>query len=610
MAAEGQGSELIQVVALLAAGVVAVPLFKWLGLGSVLGYLTAGLIIGPYGLKLFTDPQAILHIAELGVVMFLFVIGLEMQPSRLWSLRGNIFGLGVAQVAVCGAMLTGVGIAAGFPPVIALIAAMGFVLTSTAIVMQILEERGITSTERGQRMISILLLEDLAIVPLLALVALLSPGASAAGGGLHWQNIAIAAGSLAALVIAGRFLLNPMFRLLADAHAREVLTAAALLVVLGSALAMQIGGLSMAMGAFLAGVLLSESTFRHQLEADIEPFRGILLGLFFLSVGMALDLSVMATEWRIILLAVVAYMLVKAIGIYIVARLFKAAHRESIYRAAIFAQGGEFAFVLYAAAAAAGIFDARINAILTATIIISMALTPIGLIILRRLVPIPVQQSMDGVQEASHLAGSVLIIGFGRFGQVVSQSFLARGCDIAIIDTDTEMIRSAADFGFKIYYGDGTRLDVLRASGAANARMIAVCVDNRQTANKILELAKAEFPLAQTLVRSYDREHALELIQAGVDYQIRETFESAMKFGEEALRRLEVPEEELAEIMQRLRERDAERVSLEIAGGLMAGRALIQGNAPRPTPFTPPRRAARPLSEETATVAASKPETG
>ncbi len=610
MAAEGQGSELIQVVALLAAGVVAVPLFKWLGLGSVLGYLTAGLIIGPYGLKLFTDPQAILHIAELGVVMFLFVIGLEMQPSRLWSLRGNIFGLGVAQVAVCGAMLTGVGIAAGFPPVIALIAAMGFVLTSTAIVMQILEERGITSTERGQRMISILLLEDLAIVPLLALVALLSPGASAAGGGLHWQNIAIAAGSLAALVIAGRFLLNPMFRLLADAHAREVLTAAALLVVLGSALAMQIGGLSMAMGAFLAGVLLSESTFRHQLEADIEPFRGILLGLFFLSVGMALDLSVMATEWRIILLAVFAYMLVKAIGIYIVARLFKAAHRESIYRAAIFAQGGEFAFVLYAAAAAAGIFDARINAILTATIIISMALTPIGLIILRRLVPIPVQQSMDGVQEASHLAGSVLIIGFGRFGQVVSQSFLARGCDIAIIDTDTDMIRSAADFGFKIYYGDGTRLDVLRASGAANARMIAVCVDNRQTANKILELAKAEFPLAQTLVRSYDREHALELIQAGVDYQIRETFESAMKFGEEALRRLEVPEEELAEIMQRLRERDAERVSLEIAGGLMAGRALIQGNAPRPTPFTPPRRAARPLSEETATVAASKPETG
>jgi glutathione-regulated potassium-efflux system protein KefB len=371
---------------------------------------------------------------------------------------------------------------------------------------------------------------------------------------------------------------------------------------------MQLGGLSMAMGAFLAGVLLSESVFRHQLEADIEPFRGILLGLFFLSVGMSLDLSVMAGNWQIILAAVLGYMLTKAAGIYAVARLFRASNRESIYRAAIFAQGGEFAFVLYAAALSAGIFDGRINAILTATIIISMALTPIGLMIVRRIVPAPVQQSMEGVEEANNLAGSVLIIGFGRFGQVVSQSFLARGCDIAIIDTDTEMIRAAADFGFKIYYGDGTRLDVLRTSGAGSAKMIAVCVDNRQTANRILELAKAEFPLAQTLVRSYDREHALELIHAGVDFQIRETFESAMKFGEEALRRLEVPEEELAEIMQRLRERDAERVSLEIAGGLMAGRVLMQGNVPRPTPFTEPRRAARPLSEETAVVAASKSE--
>lgn len=606
MTAEPQSTELIQVVALLAAGVVAVPIFKRLGLGSVLGYLTAGLIIGPYGLRLITDAQAILHIAELGVVMFLFVIGLEMQPSRLWSLRRDIFGLGAAQVLVCGAMLTGLGLAAGLAPAVAFIAAMGFVLTSTAVVMQILEERGITSTERGQRMVSILLLEDLAIVPLLAIVALLAPGASVVNGGIHWQNIAIAAGSLAGLLVAGRFLLNPLFRLLADAHAREVLTAAALLVVLGSALAMQLGGLSMAMGAFLAGVLLSESVFRHQLEADIEPFRGILLGLFFLSVGMSLDLSVMATNWQIILAAVSGYMLTKAAGIYLVGRLFRASNRESIYRAALFAQGGEFAFVLYAAALVAGVFDARVNAILTATVIISMALTPIGLIVVRWLVPAPVQQSMDGVEEANHLAAKVLIIGFGRFGQVVSQSFLARGCDIAIIDTDTDMIRAAADFGFKIYYGDGTRLDVLRASGAATARMIAVCVNDRKSTNRIVELVKAEFPLAQTLVRSYDREHALELIHAGVDFQIRETFESAMRFGEEALRRLDVPEEELADIMQRLRERDAERVSLEIAGGLMAGRTLIQGNVPRPTPFTQPSRAARPLSEETAAVAASK----
>jgi glutathione-regulated potassium-efflux system protein KefB len=604
MAAEGQSSELVQAVALLAAGVVAVPLFKKLGLGSVLGYLTAGLLIGPYGLRLFSDPQSILHVAELGVVMFLFVIGLEMQPSRLWALRREIFGLGVAQVALCGALLTGLGILAGLTPVVAFFAAMGFVLTSTAVVIQILDERGDTSTPQGQRMVSILLLEDLAIVPLLALVVLLSPRA-AAEGGVHWTNIAIAFGSLAALILAGRYLLNPMFRIIASTNAREILTAAALLVVLGSALAMQLGGLSMAMGAFLAGVLLSESTFRHQLETDIEPFRGILLGLFFLSVGMSLDLGVMAANWQLVALGVLGYMLTKALGIYAVARLFRAPHAEALYRTFLFAQGGEFAFVLYAAAAAAGIFDARINATLTATVILSMALTPFAIAAMRWLLP-EKPQSFDGVERAKDLAGNILIIGFGRFGQVASQWFLARGCDIAIIDTDTEMIRSAADFGFKIYYGDGTRLDVLRTSGAGEARMVAVCIDDREAANRIVELVKAEFPQAKILVRAYDREHALELIHAGVDYYIRELFESSMRFGEEALRRLDVPEEELTEIAERLRQRDAERVSLEVAGGLMAGRVLIQGNAPRPTPYTQPKRPARPLSEETAAVASSR----
>ena len=294
----------------------------------MLGYLAAGLVIGPFGLQLFTNPQAILHVAELGVVMFLFVIGLEMQPSRLWSLRREIFGLGVAQVVVCGALLTGVGVLAGFPPVVAFVAAMGFVLTSTAIVMQILDERGDTATPQGQRMVSILLLEDLAIVPLLALVAFLAPGARKPRPAARWLAVGIALAAIAALLAAGRWLLNPMFRLLADAHAREVMTAAALLVVLGAALVMQLGGLSMAMGAFLAGVLLSESTFRHQLEADIEPFRGILLGLFFLGVGMSLDLAVIARDWPLILAGVLAFMVVKAAGIYVVARLFGPSHRE------------------------------------------------------------------------------------------------------------------------------------------------------------------------------------------------------------------------------------------------------------------------------------------
>ena len=579
----------MHVVALLGAAVIAVPLFKRAGLGSVLGYLAAGLVIGPFGLRLFTHPQAILHVAELGVVMFLFIIGLEMQPSRLWSLRREIFGLGVAQVAVCGALLTGVGMLAGFPPIVAFLAAMGFVLSSTAIVAQILDERGDTATQQGQRVVSILLLEDLAIVPLLALVAFLAPAAPQSTTSGRWLAIGTALAAIAVLLAAGRWLLNPMFRVLANAHAREVMTAAALLVVLGAALIMQLSGLSMAMGAFLAGVLLSESSFRHQLEIDIEPFRGILLGLFFLSVGMSLDLAVLARHWPLILAGVPAYMLVKSAGIYIVARLFRAPHREGVYRAALLAQGGEFAFVLYAAAAGVGLFDATTNAVLTATVIISMALTPLGVFALRWLLP-DAEQSMDGVETAEDLHGSALIIGFGRFGQVASQNLLARGINISIIDIDTEMIRSAAEFGFKVYYGDGCRLDMLHAAGAGEARAILVCVDKRDAADRAVEIIKHEFPLTKLLVRSYDREHSLKLVAAGVDVQIRETFESALKFGELALRELGVPEAEAAETARHIRERDAERFALEQTGGLLAGRDLLHGNAPRPVPFTKPRR--------------------
>jgi glutathione-regulated potassium-efflux system protein KefB len=466
---------------------------------------------------------------------------------------------------------------------------MGFVLSSTAIVAQILDERGDTATPAGQRVVSILLLEDLAIVPLLALVAFLAPGAPETTAGGRWLTIGIALAAIAALLAAGKWLLNPLFRILADAHAREVMTAAALLVVLGAALVMQVSGLSMAMGAFVAGVLLSESTFRHQLEADIEPFRGILLGLFFLGVGMSLDLAVIVQHWPLILAGVPAYMLVKSAGIYVVARLFKASHREGIYRATLLAQGGEFAFVLYAAAAEVGLFDATANAVLTATVIISMALTPLGVFALRWLLP-DAEQSMDGIDAADDLHGSALIIGFGRFGQVASQSLLARGLDISIIDIDTEMIRSAGEFGFKVYYGDGCRLDVLRAAGAGEARAILVCVDKRDAADRIVALVKTEFCLAKLLVRSYDREHSLKLVAAGVDVQIRETFESALKFGEMALRELGVPEDEAAETAEDIRLRDAERFALETTGGLLAGRDLLHGNVPKPVPFTKPKR--------------------
>ena len=302
------GVDLVQVVALLAAGVIAVPIFRRLGLGSVLGYLTAGLVIGPFGLGLVSDPQAILHAAELGVVLFLFIVGLEMEPARLWALRRQIFGLGAVQVAVCGVLLTGAGILLGFSPVISFVAGMGFVLTSTAIVMQLLQERGELAAPHGQQIVSVLLFEDLAIVPLLAVVVLLAPGAGDGDAGSRWISIGVAVIAVVTVVFAGRWVLNPVFKWLADSKAREVMTAAALLVVLGAALIMQLGGLSMAMGAFLAGVLLSTSVFKHQLEADVEPFRGILLGLFFLAVGMSLDLAIVAANWQIIALMVIVNM--------------------------------------------------------------------------------------------------------------------------------------------------------------------------------------------------------------------------------------------------------------------------------------------------------------
>ena len=326
MAIEHHGIDLLPIITLLAVAVIAAPLFKRLGLGAVLGYLAGGVAIGPFGLRVFTHPESILQVAELGVVMFLFIVGLEMQPSRLWGLRRQIFGLGLTQAIVCSLLLTTVGVATGFPVAASFVSGAGFVLTSTAIVMQLLEERRELNTQAGQRVVSILLLEDLMIVPLLALVAFLAPiapGSAAEDHRINWLQIGIGAGAIAGLLVAGRYLLNPLFGLLANARAREVMTAAALLVVLGSAYVMELGGLSAAMGAFLAGVLLSESTYRHQLEVDVEPFRGILLGLFFLAVGMSLDLAVVAKNWGTVLFYVAAYMAVKSLGIYIVARVFR-----------------------------------------------------------------------------------------------------------------------------------------------------------------------------------------------------------------------------------------------------------------------------------------------
>jgi len=579
------GVDLTSVVVLLAAAVVAVPLFRRAGLGSVLGYLAAGLVIGPYGLGFFDDPQSVIHVAELGVVLFLFIIGLEMQPSRLWSMRGEIFGLGLAQVVLAIAALIWVGITLGYPVTASFVAGTGFVLTSTAIVMQVLEERGQMGLPKGRRIIAILLLEDLAIVPLLALVAFLAPGGAEATLADRLTSVGLGLAAIAVLVVAGRYLLDPMFRLLARFGAREVMTAAALLVVLGAAVLMQAGGLSMAMGAFLAGVLLSESSFRHQLEADVEPFRGLLLGLFFVGVGMALDLEIIARNWTIIAISVPAFIILKMLVIYGVARATRAGHSEALERAVLMAQGGEFAFVLYATATQFGILEPEWNANLAAIIIVSMALTPLMLIAHDRFAPTKAP-SLDGVEAAHDLAARVLMIGFGRMGQIISQPLLQRGHSISIIDTDAQSIRDAGAYGFKVWYGDGTRLDILHAAGAASSSLVVVAIDNAEATTKIVELIKHQFPLVPVLARAHDRQHALALVKAGVDFQMRETFESALAMAGEALGKLGDSPEDVADLIASIRNRDMDRFALECVGGVEAGISLLLGNKDQPAPGT------------------------
>ena len=507
------------------------------------------------------------------------------------------------QIITCATALTGVGLLFGFPWQVAFIGAAGFVLTSTAIVMQLLGDRGDIAQPQGQKIVAILLFEDLLIVPLLAIVAFMAPNHVVESTSARLENIGIGLIAIAGLIAAGYWLLNPLFRLLAAAKAREVMTAAALLVVLGAALLMQVSGLSMAMGAFLAGVLLSESTFRHQIEADVEPFRGILLGLFFLGVGMSLDLSVVQQNWQLIISGVLALMSAKALMIYIVARVTRSSHTEALDRALLMAQGGEFAFVLFAAAVSAQVIDNTVKSNLTAIVVLSMVLTPILGIIFKRFTQTKGYLNLDDVSIAEGLSGSILMIGFGRFGQVTSQLLLARGVDVTIIDNDIDMIKNAEKFGFKIYYGDGGRLDILHASGAATAEAVVVCVDSKETTNRIVELVSHEFPLAKLLVRSYDREHSLYLVKHQVDYMIRETFESAIKFGEVILEQLGVGEDEVRMISNEIRDRDNERCETEIAADdVYAGVGLQYSHShPRPTaPLIQPKQIGRILNDEDA----------
>lgn len=588
-------------IILMGAAVVAVPLFRRFGLGSILGYLAAGVVLGPL-LRLFTDPEGILHFAELGVVLLLFVIGLELKPSRLWSMRKDIFGLGAAQVILSGFALAGLAMLFGFAWAPAVVIGFGLALSSTAIGLQILQERNERPTLHGQKSFAILLFQDLAIVPLIALVSILAPSSLSKGAeSIGLTDIGTMLGAVAIVVLAGRYLLNPLFRMLASADAREIMTAAALFIVLSAAMLMQWAGLSMAMGAFLAGVLLAESSFRHELEANIEPFRGLLLGLFFIAVGMSLNVDVILSSWYVVIAGAIILMLVKAAIIYGLLRITRTAHNDSVRVALLLPQSGEFGFVVFTQAASVFLISQNMASILTAMITLTMALTPLSLKLHRKLMTSP-EDEEEMYVDFDDAEANILMIGFSRFGHIAAQHLLAEGVDVTILDSSPARIRNAARFGFKVYYGDGRRLDVLRAAGAASAEVICVCVSGRDATDEIVSLVKSEFPLAKLFVRSYDRVHTLDLIERGVDYEIRETYESAMVFGTKTLEALGVAPERATEVADDVRRRDTERLAAQQVKGVYAGMDVLYGSTLEPEPLTAPKKTAEALSEETAEI--------
>ncbi|MGK6313978.1 monovalent cation:proton antiporter-2 (CPA2) family protein [Neorhizobium sp. DT-125] len=576
-----------QVLLLLGGAVIAATVFKKLGLGTVLGYLAAGIVIGPI-MHTIMEAEEVLSFAEFGVVFLLFIIGLELNPSRLWQMRGDVFGLGPAQVALTGLILTALAYfanMAGWRG--SLIIGFGLALSSTAFALQILNDDGDMNSRYGQRSFSVLLFQDLAIVPLLALITILSPGTNEAAA-TPLLDFATAVGAVGAMVLAGRYLLTPMFQVIARTGAREVMIAAALLVVLGSAAAMQAVGLSMAMGAFLSGVMLAESSYRHELEADIEPFRGLLLALFFMAVGLSLEVEVILDNILFILPAVPVFMAVKALIVYGLCRLWGSPHDDAVRIAFLLPQGGEFGFVLFTTATAAGLFSSATASLLIAGVTLSMALTPFGAALSKRFMSGETREELE--EDFDGAGADVLMIGFSRFGQIAAQILLAGGSAVTVIDDSADRIRQAASFGFRIYFGDGTRRDVLIASGIEKAKIVAVTTQKRETTDRIVDLIRSEFPDVRLFVRSYDRIHSLSLRDRDVEYELRETLESGLLFGRRTLEGLGMAESDAYEIGEDIRKRDEERLQIQAVQGLGAGREMLFNSPVRPEPLIKPKR--------------------
>ena len=590
-----------EAVVYLGASVVLVPLFVRFKLGAVLGYLAAGIVIGPSLLGLVSEPEQVLKFAEFGIVLLLFVIGLELQPSRLWALRRDIFGLGAAQVILCGLALTGlVMVATNLTWQAALVVGLPLGLSSTALVMQLLNERKIAATAFGERSFAMLLFQDLAIVPLLTIVAALSrvPDPDALPG---WQMALMTVAALGFLVLVGRYLLPPVFRIIGQLGAREAFVAAALLSVLGSALLMASLGLSMALGAFVAGVMLAESPYRHALEADIEPFRGLLLGLFFVAIGMTLDLSVVRDQWALVIALVFGVMAIKTGVIFALARAFGTGTTRAFQMGLLLSQGGEFGFVLFAEAASGLLISAKAAQLFGAVVTVSMALTPLIFLLASRLrVGGPVAEAArDGPETGIHSDGDkgrAIIVGGGRFGQVVAQMLAARGVLVTTIDLDAELIDVSKRFGIKVYFGDGRRLDILRAAGIDQAALLIFAIDGAWDVAATLEPIRTEWPELPILARAYDRVHLLQLRRAGVETVVRETFESGVEMGRQALEALNTPATMIDAIADEFRRRDDERLVLQLCSDdpTTGADQLIRG----PLNFDPTALGEIPMADE------------
>ena len=553
---------------------VFVLIFRRLGLGATLGYLVAGAVVGPQVLHLVGDAESKIGVAELGITLLLFIVGLELNPTRLWALKKEIFGLGLLQVAACGVAVTGVVyLATRSSWAAALVLGLPLALSSTAQVLPMLQSAGRLRTPFGERAFSILLFQDLSIVPLITLVALLSRNPADVGPP-GWLLFLYTVGAIVGLVLAGRFLLRPLFRIIGNLGEREMFVFAALFTVIASAAIMEALGLSTALGAFIAGVMLADSPYRHELEADVEPFRSILLGLFFLAVGMMLDLHAIAERPFFVVGMALALIATKAAIIFGIGMAFRMKWRGALALGLLLSQGGEFGFVLFAQAQHALLIKPEAASVFGAIVTLSMATTPFLMMATQRIRAEPIQQGDRDGPKAD--GANALIVGYGRFGQTVAQMLIAQGVPVTLIDTDIEMIDVAGEFGAKVYYGDGTRLDLLRQAGAGEAELILFCMDGDQLSPDLIEGVHKAFPDASIYVRAYDRRAVIKLKGAPVDGLVREVLESAVKMARMALKSIGVEDMEIDRSEDLYRRKDKERLRAQVeAGDIRAARDIV-----------------------------------